>query len=60
MADKNIHCHECGRFVGTLKEGSKIMVGLIHICPECLKDRNFSSSQSYKEFSNIFDNLFKK
>lgn len=58
MADKVINCSECGKYVGTLKEGSRTMVGLTYICPTC-KGKNYQSYQRTEMFQELFGSIFK-
>jgi DNA-directed RNA polymerase subunit RPC12/RpoP len=58
MPDKEIFCSECGKYVGTLKEGSRTMVGLTYICPNC-KLKNYKSYQQTEMFQELFGGIFK-
>lgn len=53
MSDKLIYCSKCGRHVGTLKEGSKTLIGLTYHCPRCN-----SSSMSSEKITSMFTEIF--
>lgn len=46
MADKKIYCGNCYVFVGIIVEGSKLMKGIVHLCPKCETMRKASDLAS--------------
>jgi len=65
---KDVHCDICKRHVGRIREGSKLMKGMVCLCPTCnvteqsrrMRDdmtRN-GVKKSEPDFSSIFGDVF--
>jgi len=50
----NCYCKECGRLVAQVKEGSKLLKGIVFLCQKC-----YDTIQSGNMFNNIFGGLKK-
>jgi len=53
MADKHLHCVECSKYLGVVRDGN-LSKGLTPVCSSCMTNLTANKPTSTPEWSDVF------